>query len=54
MAKHHHADPGRSWIARLIVEMGRAAEAGNAQTARLIALLAVAATAVALIMMISR
>ena len=47
-------NPGGSWLACLVYEMGRAAEAGSAQTARLIALLAVAAAAVALILEISR
>jgi hypothetical protein len=39
---------------RLIMEIGRAARAGWAPTARMIALLAVAAAAFALIMMTSR
>ena len=39
---------------RLVTELGRAARAGWAQTARMIALLAVAAAAVALILMTSR
>jgi hypothetical protein len=42
------------WLVCLVREMGRAAEAGNAKTARLIALLAVAVAAVALIVEISR
>lgn len=54
MERHHPDDPGRSWIARLIDEMGRAAQAGNAQTARMIVLLAVAAAAVALVVTTSR
>jgi hypothetical protein len=45
---------GGGWMARLIDEMGRAAQAGSAQTARLIALLAVVAAAVALILITSR
>jgi hypothetical protein len=45
---------GRDPLDRLIGEMGRAARTGWAPTARLIALLAVAAAAVALILMISR
>jgi len=45
---------GGGWLTRLVHEMGRAAEAGSAQTARLIALLAVAAAAVALILETSR
>lgn len=35
--------PRRNWLERLVEEAGRAVQAGNAQTARLIALLAVAA-----------
>lgn len=45
---------GPSWLDRLVEEAGRAAQAGNAQTVRLAALLAVAAAAVALILTISR
>jgi hypothetical protein len=41
-------------LRRLVVEIGRAARAGWAQTARMIALLAVAAAAVALILVTSR
>lgn len=41
-------------LGRLIIEIGRAARAGWAPTARLIALLAVAAAAVALVLMASR
>jgi hypothetical protein len=47
-------DPGRSPASDLIYEIGRAAQTSWAQTARLIALLAVAAAAVALILMTSR
>ena len=39
---------------RLVSEIGRAAQAGWAQTARMIALLAVAAAAVVLVLMASR
>ena len=46
--------PGRSSISSLIYEIGRAAQAGWAQTARMIALLTVAAAAVALILVTSR
>ena len=46
--------PGRGPIFRLVYEIGRAAQAGWAQTARMIALLAVTAAAVALIMVTSR
>jgi hypothetical protein len=42
------------WLSGLVREMGRAAQAGNAQTARLVALLAVAAAAVALVIAASR
>ena len=41
-------------LGRLVTEIGRAAQAGWAQTARMIALLAVAAAAVALILVTSR
>lgn len=41
-------------LGRLITEIGRAARAGWAQTARMIALLAVAAAAVALVLVTSR
>jgi hypothetical protein len=44
----------RSWLERLVEEAGRAAQAGNAQTARLIALLAVGAAAAALVLWASR
>lgn len=41
-------------LGRLITELGRAARAGWGQTARLMALLAVAAAAVALVLVTSR
>jgi hypothetical protein len=44
-------DSTRDPIARLVCEIGRAAQAGWAQTARMMALLAVAAAAVALVLM---
>jgi hypothetical protein len=47
-------EPGRSPASSLVYEIGRAAQAGWAQTARMIALLAVAAAAVALILVTSR
>ena len=47
-------DPRRSWLERLVEEAGRAAQTGNAQTARLIAMLAVAAAALALALWASR
>jgi hypothetical protein len=47
-------EPGRSPISGLIYEIGRAAQAGWAQTARMITLLAVAAAAVSLILVTSR
>lgn len=47
-------DEGGDPLGRLITEIGRAAREGWAQTARLIALLAVAAAAVALVLMTSR
>jgi hypothetical protein len=43
-------EPRRSWLERLVEEAGRAVQAGNAQTARLIAVLAVAAAAAALVL----
>ena len=46
--------PRRSWPERLVEEAGRAVRAGNAQTARLIALLTVTAVAVALVLWASR
>jgi len=47
-------EPRRSWLERLVEEAGRAVQAGNAQTARLIAVLAVAAAAAALVLWASR
>jgi hypothetical protein len=47
-------EAGRNPIATLVYEIGQAAQAGWAQTARLIALLAVAAVAVALVIATSR
>ena len=44
----------RNPLNRLVYEIGQAARAGWAQTARLIALLAVAAAAVTLVMQTSR
>jgi len=52
--KHQRHDVGGRWPERLVQAIERAAEAGWAQTARMIALLAVAAAAVALIVMTSR
>jgi hypothetical protein len=46
-------EKGGDPLGRLITEIGRAAQAGWAQTTRMIALLAVAAAAVALILMTS-
>jgi hypothetical protein len=46
-------DPGGP-LDRLVTEIGRAARAGWAQTARMIALLAVTAAAVALVLVTSR
>ena len=46
--------PGRSPISTLVHEIGRAAQAGWAQTARMTILLAVAAAAVVLILTTSR
>jgi hypothetical protein len=45
---------GGGWLGRLVTELGRAAGAGWAPTARLMALLAVAAAAVSLILVTSR
>jgi hypothetical protein len=42
------------WLERLMEEIGRAVRGGNAQTARLSALLAVSAAAVALVALASR
>lgn len=60
-AERRHGDPkeaaveeGGDPLGRLVTEMGRAARAGWAQTARLMALLAVVAAAVALVLMTSR
>ena len=47
-------EPGKSPISSLVYEIGRAAQAGWAQTARMIALLTVVAAAVALILVTSR
>lgn len=47
-------EPGRSPMSSLVYEIGRAAQAGWAQTARMIALLTVAAAAVALILVTGR
>jgi len=47
-------EPGRIPMSSLVYEIGRAAQAGWAQTARMIALLTVAAAAVALILVTSR
>jgi hypothetical protein len=45
---------GGSWLEQLVRAIERAAEAGWPQTARMIALLSVAAAAVALVVMTSR
>jgi hypothetical protein len=47
-------EEGGDPLARLVTEIGRAAQAGWAQTARMVALLAVAAAAVVLVLMTSR
>jgi len=47
-------DATRGWKERLVDEVGRAVRAGWAQTARLMALLAVGAAAAALVMLTSR
>jgi hypothetical protein len=47
-------EPGGSPVSSLVHEIGRAAQAGWAQTARMSLLLAVAAAAVMLILMTSR
>jgi hypothetical protein len=52
--KEAAVEEGGDPLGRLITEMGRAARAGWAQTARLIALLTVAAGAVALVLMTRR
>lgn len=54
MPESHPSPPRRSWLERLVEEAGRAVQAGNAQTARMIALLAVTAAAVALVLWASR
>lgn len=54
MSESLPSGPRRSWLERLVEEVGRAVQAGNAETARLIALLAVAAAAVALVVWASR
>jgi hypothetical protein len=54
LIKEAAVDKGEDPLGRLITEIGRAARAGWAPTARLIALLAVAAAAVALVLMASR
>jgi hypothetical protein len=45
---------GGTWLGRLVTEIGRAARAGWAPTARMMLLLAVAAAAVTLVLMTSR
>lgn len=54
LARRRIREADRSALERLVVEIGRAARAGWAQTARLIALLTVTAGAVALILVTSR
>jgi hypothetical protein len=54
LIKEAAVDEGEDPLGRLINEIGRTARAGWAPTARLIALLAVAAAAVALVLMASR
>ncbi len=54
LIKEAAVDQGEDPLGRLITEIGRAARAGWAPTARLIALLTVAAAAVALVLMTSR
>jgi hypothetical protein len=49
-----HPPEGGNPLGCLVTEIGRAARAGWAQTARMIALLAVAAAAVALVLVTSR
>jgi hypothetical protein len=51
---HEIRREGGDPLGRLITEIGRTARAGWAQTARMIALLTVAAASVALVMMTSR
>jgi hypothetical protein len=45
---------GQQWLDRLVQAIERAAEAGWPQTARMITMLMVAATALALVMLASR
>ena len=52
--KHKMNADDRNPFNRLVYEIGQAARAGWAQTARMIALLAVAAAAVALVLQTSR
>jgi hypothetical protein len=54
LIKEAAVEKGGDPLGRLISEIGQAARAGWAPTARLIALLAVAAAAVALVLMASR
>ncbi|MBV9382047.1 MAG: hypothetical protein JOY82_07715 [Streptosporangiaceae bacterium] len=54
LIKEASVEEGGDPLGRLITEIGRAARAGWAPTARLIALLAVAAAAVALVLVTSR
>ena len=54
MSESSSSDPRHSWLERLVEEAGRAVQAGNAQTARLIALLAVAAAALALVVWVGK
>ena len=54
LIKEAAVEEGGGPLGRLVTEIGRAAQTGWAQTARLIVLLAVAAAAVALILMTSR
>jgi hypothetical protein len=54
LIKEAAVEEGGSSLGRLITEIGRAARAGWAPTARLIVLLAVAAAAVALVLTASR
>jgi hypothetical protein len=46
-------DPRHSWLEKLIEEVGRAVQAGNAQTARWIIVLVVAAAALSLVLLAS-
>jgi hypothetical protein len=54
LTKEAAVNEGDGPLGHLVAEIGRAAQAGWAQTARLIALLAVAAGAVALILVTGR